>query len=78
MYFILLPFLFQSTSVVGRERREQERLALPTSDDEPPIQYPNQDTRGAYIDYRWDELNRFFEEVSLIDWHACFSFFILL
>ncbi|XP_011496807.1 PREDICTED: E3 ubiquitin-protein ligase UBR3 [Ceratosolen solmsi marchali] len=59
-----LVVLVQATSVIGHERQHPERLTLPTSDDDPPIRQPNDDTRGAHFDYRIDELNRSFDTLS--------------
>ncbi|XP_058794286.1 E3 ubiquitin-protein ligase Ubr3 isoform X2 [Phymastichus coffea] len=56
-----LVVLVQATSVLGHQRRYPERLLLPTSDDDPPIRHPRDDTRGAHFDYRIDELNRSFD-----------------
>ncbi|XP_031787991.1 E3 ubiquitin-protein ligase Ubr3 isoform X1 [Nasonia vitripennis] len=59
-----LVVLVQATSVIGHERQQPERLILPTSDADPPIRHPKDDTRGAHFDYRIDELNRSFYTLS--------------
>ncbi|KAJ8687402.1 hypothetical protein QAD02_023196 [Eretmocerus hayati] len=59
-----LVVLVQATSAIGHERRQPERLVLPTSDDDPPIRNPRDDTRGTHFDYRIDELNKSFDTLS--------------
>ena len=47
---------------------------LPTSDDDPPIQHPKNDTRGARFDLRIDELNRSFDTVYHVYNFTCYIF----
>ncbi|XP_011691605.1 PREDICTED: E3 ubiquitin-protein ligase UBR3 isoform X2 [Wasmannia auropunctata] len=57
-----LVVLVQATSVIGLERQQSERLALPTSDDDPPI--PEEDTRGAHFDRKLEEMAELFDTFS--------------
>ncbi|XP_053595393.1 E3 ubiquitin-protein ligase Ubr3 [Microplitis demolitor] len=57
-----LVVLVQATSVIGHERQQSERLQLPTSDDDSSI--PKNSTRGAYFDYRIDEMHKHFDTFS--------------
>ncbi|KAI4500168.1 hypothetical protein M0802_004585 [Mischocyttarus mexicanus] len=57
-----LVVLVQATSVIGHGREESDRLALPTSDEDPPISKGG--THGAHFNRRIDELNVHFDTIS--------------
>ncbi|XP_015603280.1 E3 ubiquitin-protein ligase Ubr3 isoform X2 [Cephus cinctus] len=56
-----LVVLVQATSVIGHERRQEERLVLPTSIADPSIP---KDTRSSSFDYRMDQMNQHFDAFS--------------